>query len=60
MDRERSTLLIKFNIVNTIYAGGYFAATVGKLSYLHIVLIGHTMVFNIQCISSASISYQDG
>ena len=43
IDRERSTLLVT---VNTFRA--YFAATVGKLSYLVIVLMGHTMVVNIQ------------
>ena len=41
IDRERSTLLITVNRV-------YFAANVGKLSYLFIVLMGHTMVVNMQ------------
>ena len=45
IDRERSILLVK---VNTFRACVYFAATVGKLSYLFIVLMGHTMVVNIQ------------
>ena len=45
IDRERSTLLIT---VYTFRACVYFAATVGKLSYLVIVLLGHTMVVNIQ------------
>ena len=45
IDCERSTLLIT---VNTFRACVYFAATVGKLSYLVIVLMGHTMVVNIQ------------
>ena len=45
IDRARSTLLIT---VNTFYAGVYFAANVGKLSYLFIVLMRHTMVVNIQ------------
>ena len=45
IDRERSTLSGK---VNTFRACVYFAATVGKLSYLVIVLMGHTMVVNIQ------------
>ena len=45
IDCERSTLLIT---VNTFRACVYFAATVGKLSYLVIVLMGHTMVANIQ------------
>ena len=39
------TLLIT---VNTFCACVYFAANVGKLSYLFIVLMGHTMVVNIQ------------
>ena len=42
---ERSTLLAT---VNTFCACVYFAAIVGKLSYLVIVLMGHTMVVNIQ------------
>ena len=41
IDRGRSTLLIT---VNTFWACVYFAANVGKLSYLVIVLMGHTMV----------------
>ena len=45
IDRARSTRLVT---VNTFYACVYFAATAGKLSYLVIVLIGHTMVVNIQ------------
>ena len=47
IDRERSTLLVT---VNTFRACVHFAATVGKLSYLVIVLMGHTctMVVNIQ------------
>ena len=45
MDRERSTLLVT---VHTFRACVYFAATVGKLSYLVIVLMGHTMVVNTQ------------
>ena len=45
IDRERSTLLAT---VSTFRACVYFAATVGKLSYLFIVLMGHTMVVNIQ------------
>ena len=45
IDRERSTLSVK---VNTFRACVYFAATVGKLSYLFIVLMRHTMVVNIQ------------
>ena len=44
IDRERATVLVK---VNTFRACVYFAATVGKLSYLVIVLMGHTMVVNI-------------
>ena len=44
IDRERSTRLLT---VNTFRACVYFAATVGKLSYLVIVLMGHTMVVNI-------------
>ena len=43
IDRERSTRLVT---VNTFRACVYFAATVGKLSYLVIVLMGHTMVVN--------------
>ena len=45
IDRERSTLLVT---VNTLRTCVYFTATVGKLSYLFIVLMGHTMVVNIQ------------
>ena len=44
IDRERYTLLVT---VNTFCARVYFAAIVGKLSYLFIVLMGHTMVVNI-------------
>ena len=43
IDRECSTCLVT---VNTFRACVYFAATVGKLSYLVIVLMGHTMVVN--------------
>ena len=45
IDRERSTRLVT---VNTFYACVYFAANGGKLSYLVIVLMRHTMVVNIQ------------
>ena len=45
IDHERSTLLVTGN---TLCACVYFAAYVGKLSYLVIVLMGHTIVFNIQ------------
>ena len=45
IDRERSTLLVT---VNTFRACVYFAANVGKLSYLLIVLMRHTMVVNIK------------
>ena len=45
IDRERSTLLFT---VNTFRACVYFAAVVGKLSYLVIILMEHTMVVNIQ------------
>ena len=45
IDRERSTLLVT---VNTFCACVYFADIVGKLSYLVIVLMGHTVVVNIQ------------
>ena len=45
IDRERSILSVT---VNTLCACVYFAANVGKLSYVVIVLMGHTMVFNIQ------------
>ena len=41
IDRERSTLLVT---VNTFRACVYFAGIVGKLSYLVIVLMRHTMV----------------
>ena len=41
IDRERSNLLAT---VITFCACVYFAANVGKLSYLVIVLMGHTMV----------------
>ena len=43
IDRERSTLLVT---VNTFCASVYFAANVGKLSYL-LFLMGHTIVANI-------------
>ena len=46
IDRERSTLIV--TVVNTFRACVYFAAIVGKLSYLVIALMGHTMVVNIQ------------
>ena len=45
IDRARSTLLVT---VNTFCACVCFAANVGKLLYLVIVLLGHTMVVNIQ------------
>ena len=45
IDRERSTRLVT---VNTFRACVYFAAMVGTLSYLVIVLMGHTMVVNIK------------
>ena len=45
IDCERYTLLVT---VYTFPACVYFTATVGKLSYLVIVLMGHTMVVNIQ------------
>ena len=45
IDCARSTLLVT---VNTFCACVYFAAIVGKLSYLFIVLMRHTMVVNIQ------------
>ena len=45
IDRERSTLLVT---VNTFRTCVYFAANVGKLLYLVIVLMRHTMVVNIQ------------
>ena len=41
IDRARSTLLVT---VNTFCACMYFAADVGELSYLFIVLTGHAMV----------------
>ena len=45
IDRARSSLLVT---VDTFCAHVYFAANVGKLSYLFIVLTGHTMVVIIQ------------
>ena len=45
IDCARSTLLVT---VNTFCACVYFGDNVGKLSYLVIVLMGHTMVVNIQ------------
>ena len=45
IDRERSTLLVT---VSTFYACVYFVAVIVKLLYLVIVLMGHTMVVNIQ------------
>ena len=44
IDCERSTLSVT---VSTFRACVYFAAIVGKLSYLVVVLMGHTMVVNI-------------
>ena len=41
IDCERSTLLVT---VNTFRACVYIAAVVGKLSYLFIVLMRHTMI----------------
>ena len=57
IDRERSTLLVTVNTFCVCYT---HADNVGKLSYLITVLMRHTMVINVQYISSASISYQDG
>ena len=45
IDCERSTLLVT---VNTFCACVYFVDNVGKLSYLVIVLMGHTMDVNFQ------------
>ena len=45
IDRERSTLLV---VVSTFRACVYFVAVVGKLSYLFISLMGHTMIVNVQ------------
>ena len=45
IDCERSTPLVT---VNTFCACVYFVDNVDKLSYLFIVLMGHTMVVNIQ------------
>ena len=45
IDCARSTLLVT---VNTFSACVYFAAKVGKMSYLFIVLMRHMMVVNIQ------------
>ena len=45
IDCEPSTLLVT---VDTFCACVYFAAVVGKLSYLVIVLMGHVIVVNIQ------------
>ena len=45
IDRERYTLLVT---VNTFRACVYFAANVGKLSYLVIVLMWHMMVVIIE------------
>ena len=45
IDRERST---RSFTVNTFRGCVYFSANVGKLSYLVIVLMEHTMVVNIQ------------
>ena len=45
-ERARSTLLITVN--TSVHACVYFAANVGKLSYLFIVLMRHTMFVNIQ------------
>ena len=40
--------VIPVPLFNTFCARVYFAANVGKLSYLFIVSIGHTMVVNIR------------
>ena len=48
LDRAHSPVLVP---VNTVCSCVYFAANVGKLSYLFIFLMGHTMVVNIQYIS---------
>ena len=45
IDRERSTLLVTVNTFRACYT---HATNVGKLSYLVIALMGHTMVVNIQ------------
>ena len=45
IDCERSTLLVT---VNTFCTCVYFVDNVGKLSYLFIVLMGHTMDVNFQ------------
>ena len=45
IDRERYN---RSFIVNTFRACVHFSANVGKLSYLVIVLMEHTMVVNIQ------------
>ena len=45
IDRESSTLLVT---VHTFCACVHFAAVVGKLSHLVIVLMGHMMIVNIQ------------
>ena len=45
IDRERYTLLVT---VNTFCACLYFADIVGKLTYLVIVLMGHTMIVHIK------------
>ena len=53
IDRARSTLLVTVN-TRTVRTCVYFAANVGKLSYLLIILMGHKMVVNVQYISGAS------
>ena len=60
IDRERFTLLLTVNVGNTFCACVYFAANVGKLSYLLIGLMRHKMVYNVQDISSTLVSYHDG
>ena len=45
IDCERSTLLVT---ANTFCACVYFVDNVGKLSYLFIVLMGHTMDVTFQ------------
>ena len=58
IDRERSILLITIDNVNTVCACVYFSDTLEDcMSYLLIVLMGHTMFFNI---SSALISFNNG
>ena len=58
IDRARSTLLLTIDNVNTVCACAYFAANLEKLSYLLIVLMGHTTIVQFQYLSSLDVKQQ--